>query len=79
LKRSNDDRSVRDAHDAAPTGGRLTPSLTRGGIRRMEEFTVEELARLHQKLVGWTRQQAHDPARPRRRPWVMQPKRAKLA
>jgi hypothetical protein len=42
----------------------------------MNDFTVEELARLHQKLDGWIGQRAHDPARPRRRPWVMQPKRA---
>ena len=71
MKRSNDDLSVSDARDAAPTGGRLTPSLTRWGMRGMDEFTVEELARLHQKLAEWIRQRAHDPARPRRRPWVM--------
>jgi len=39
-------------------------------------LTVEELARLQQKLDGWIRQRAHDPERTRRRPWVMQPKRA---
>jgi hypothetical protein len=69
LKRSNDDRSV-------PTGGRLTPISTRWGIRGMHDFTVEELARLHQKLDGWIGQRAHDPERPRHQPWVMQPKRA---
>ena len=47
--------------------------LPRWGMRGMDEFTVEELARLHQKLAGWIRQRAHDPARPRRRPWVMKP------
>jgi hypothetical protein len=50
--------------------------LGRWGIRGMDDFTVEELARLHQKLEGWIRQRAHDPERPRRRPWVMQPKTA---
>ena len=50
--------------------------LGRWGIRGMEDFTVEELALLHQKLDGWIRQRAHDPERPRRRPWVMQPKTA---
>ena len=79
MKRSNADLSVRDARDAAPTGGRLTPSLTRWGRRGMDELTVEELARLHQKLAGWIRQRAHDPARPRRRPWVMQPHTAQPA
>jgi hypothetical protein len=39
----------------------------------MEDFSVEELVRLHQKLDGWIRQRAHDPERPRRRPWVMKP------
>jgi hypothetical protein len=38
----------------------------------MHDLTVEELARLQQKLDGWIRQRAHDPERPRRRPWVMQ-------
>jgi hypothetical protein len=66
LKRSNDDRSVL-------TGGRLTPISTRWRMRGMEDFTVEELAQLHQKLDGWIGQRAHDPERPRRRTWVMQP------
>jgi hypothetical protein len=78
LKRSNDDLSV-------PTGGRMNPSikqsrtpegLGRWGIREMEDFTVEELARLQHKLDGWIRQRAHDSERTRRRPWVMQPKTA---
>lgn len=73
MKRSNDDLSVRDKRDTAPTGGRLHPSMTRWGMRGMEDFSVEELARLHQKLDGWIRQRAHDPERPRRRPWVMKP------
>jgi hypothetical protein len=69
LKRSNDNQSV-------PTGGRLTPISTRWGMRGMNDFTVEELARLQQKLDGWIRQRAHDPERTRRRPWVMKPKTA---
>jgi len=73
LKRSNDDLSVRDELDAAPTGGRLHPIIGRWGMRGMEDFTVEELAQLHQKLDGWIRQRAHDPERPRRRPWVRHP------
>jgi len=44
----------------------------------MEDFTVEELARLQQKLDGWIRQRAHDPARPQRRPWVRHPPRGHL-
>jgi hypothetical protein len=46
--------------------------MTRWGMRGMDAFTGEELARLQQKLDGWIRQRAHDPARPQRRPWVMQ-------
>jgi hypothetical protein len=45
--------------------------LGRWGIRGIDKFTVEELARLHQTLDGWIHQRAHDPERPRRRPWVM--------
>ncbi len=45
----------------------------------MDELTIEELAHLHQKLEGWIRQRAHDPERPRRRPWVMQPHTAQPA
>jgi hypothetical protein len=53
--------------------------LPRWGMRGMEDMTVEALAQLHQTLDGWIRQRAYDPERPRRRPWVMPPKRAKLA
>jgi hypothetical protein len=73
VKRSNVDQSVRDARDPAPTEGRLHQIMGRWGMRGMEDFTVEELARLHQKLDGWIRQRAHDPERPRRRPWVRHP------
>jgi hypothetical protein len=73
LKRSNDDRSVRDARDAAPTGGHLHLSMTRWGIRGMDDLTVEELAQLHQKLDGWIRQRAPQTERTQRRPWVMKP------
>ena len=76
MKRSNDDLSVRDELDTAPTGGRLNPSMTRWGMRGMDDFTVEELALLQQKLDGWIGQRAQQPERPRRRPWVMQPKMA---
>jgi hypothetical protein len=76
VKRSNDDLSVRDELDTAPTGGRLHQSMTRWGIRGMDDLTVEELAQLQQKLDGWIRQRAHDPERPRRRPWVMTPNTA---
>jgi hypothetical protein len=79
LKRLNDDLSVKDERDAAPTGGRLHPSMTRWGIRGMKDLTVEELAQLHQKLDGWIRQRAHDPERPRRRPWVRHPHTAHSA
>jgi hypothetical protein len=49
--------------------------LPRGGLRGMEDLTAEALAQWHQKLDGWIRQRTHDPERPRRRPWVLQPKR----
>jgi hypothetical protein len=85
LKRSNDELPVSDELDAAPTGGRLHPSLTqsrtpaglgRWGMRGMEDFTVAELARVHQNLDGWIGQRAPQTERPRRRPWVMQPNTA---
>lgn len=76
MKRSNGDLSVKDKLDAPPIEGRMNPIMARWGIRRMDDFTVEELARLHQKLEGWVRQRAHDPERTRRRPWVMKPKTA---
>jgi hypothetical protein len=47
--------------------------LPRGGIRGMEDFSVEALAQLHQKLARWIGQRALQTERPRRRPWVMQP------
>jgi hypothetical protein len=78
LKRSNANRSVRDTRDPAPTGGPLPPSMGRWGMRGIEHFTAEELARLHQKLHGWIRQRAHDPERPQRRPWVRHPPRGHL-
>jgi hypothetical protein len=40
----------------------------RYGIRGIEDFTPEELALLHEKLVGWMRQRAPQPERPRHRP-----------
>jgi hypothetical protein len=54
--------------------------LARQGIRGIEDFTVEELARLHQKVEEWIRQRAPRPERTRRRSWVMtKPKAADLA
>jgi hypothetical protein len=67
LKRLNDDLSV-------PTAGRMNPSMARWGIRGMDDFTVEELARLQQKLDGWIGQRIPQTERTRRRPWGMQPK-----
>ncbi len=44
----------------------------RDGIRGMEDFSAEELARLHAKLAGWLRQRPAPPERPRHRaPFVM--------
>ena len=51
----------------------MREDLPRWGMRGMHDLTVEELARLHQKLARWIRQRAHDPARPRHRPWVRHP------
>ena len=73
MKRSNADRFVRDTRDPAPTGGHRPPVIGRWGMRGMEDFSVEELARLHQTLDGWMRQRAHDPERRERRPWMMYP------
>jgi hypothetical protein len=42
----------------------------------MEDFSLEELAQLHQKLEGWMGQRTHDPKRPQRRPWMMKPNTA---
>jgi hypothetical protein len=54
----------------------MNPSMTRWGIRGMDDLTVEELAQLHQKLARWIGQRAPQTERTRRRPWVMQPKTA---
>ena len=44
----------------------------RYGIRGMEDFSIEELALLQEKLAGWMRQRAPQPERPRHRtPFVM--------
>ena len=40
----------------------MHPIMGRWGIRGMDDFTVEELARLHQKLDGWIRQRAPRPS-----------------
>jgi hypothetical protein len=69
VKKSNDDPS-------AATEGRMAPLVTRWGMRGMEDFTAEELARLQQKLDGWIGQRTPTAARTRRRPWVMQRKAA---
>ena len=43
----------------------------RHGIRRMEDFSAEELALLHAKLAGWMRQRAPHPGSTRdRAPFV---------
>jgi hypothetical protein len=47
--------------------------LPRWGMRGMDDFSVEELAQLQQKLARWIRQRAPQTERPRRRPWVMPP------
>jgi hypothetical protein len=48
--------------------------LPHWGMRGMDDLTAEALARWQQTLDRWIRQRAHDPERPRRRPWVMPPK-----
>jgi hypothetical protein len=54
--------------------------LARWGIRGIDDFTVEELALLRQKVEGWIRQRDPHPERTRRRPWVMtKPRTANLA
>jgi hypothetical protein len=50
--------------------------FARWGIRGIDDFMVEKLARLHQKVEGWIRQRAPHPERTRRRPWVMTTPRA---
>jgi hypothetical protein len=42
----------------------------------MNDFSVEELARLQQKLARWIGQRAPQTERTQRRPWMMQPKTA---
>jgi hypothetical protein len=54
----------------------MNPIIPRWGRRGMDDFTGEELARLHQKRDGWIRQRTPQTERTRRRPWVMQPKTA---
>ena len=77
VKRSHDDRSV-------PTGSHLHPIITqsgtpeglgRWGMSGIEDFTVEELAQLHQKPAGWIRSGPR-PRAHRRRPRVIPGKMA---
>ena len=51
----------------------MNPIMPRWGIRGMDDFSAEELARLHQKLDGWIGQRAPQTERSPRRPWVMTP------
>ena len=51
----------------------MNPIMARWEMRGMDDLTVEELARLHQKLDEWIGQRAPQTERSRRRPWVMQP------
>jgi hypothetical protein len=57
----------------------MHPIMARWGIRGIDDFMVEVLPRLPQKLDGWIGQRARDPEHTWRRPWVMQPKMAKPA
>jgi hypothetical protein len=52
----------------------MNPIIARWGIRGIDDFTVEELALLQQKLDRWISQRAPQTERTRRRPWVMKPK-----
>lgn len=46
--------------------------LTRWGIRGMDDFSAEELARLQLKVEGWIHQLApHSPNKRHRTPFVM--------
>jgi hypothetical protein len=54
----------------------MNPIMARWRIRGIEDFTIEELARLHQKRDGRLSHRAPQTERTRRRPWVMQPKTA---
>jgi hypothetical protein len=48
-------------------------STARWGRRRMDDLTVEALARWQQTLDGWIGQRAPQTERTWRRPWVMPP------
>lgn len=51
--------------------------LARWGIRGIDDFSVEELARLHQKVEGWVRPRVPPPApRARRLGGTMKPETA---
>ena len=54
----------------------MNPIVARWGSRGIDDFTIEELARWHQKLDRWISQRALQTERTRRRPWVMKPKTA---
>jgi hypothetical protein len=58
------------------TQSRTPEGLGRWGIRGIDDFTVEELTQLQQKLARWIGQRAPQTERTRRRPWVMQPSTA---
>jgi hypothetical protein len=58
------------------TQSRTPEGLGRWGIRGIDDFTVEELTQLQQKLARWIGQRAPQTERTRRRPWVMQPNTA---
>jgi hypothetical protein len=45
----------------------MNPIMTRWGMRGMDDFTVEELAQLRQKLAAWIGQRAPQTERTRRR------------
>jgi hypothetical protein len=59
-----------------PAKSPTTPEeYARWGVRRIEGFSVEELALLQQKLEGWTRtKRPSAESKQRRRPFVMRPK-----
>jgi hypothetical protein len=50
----------------------MNPRMPRG-IRGIEDVTVEALVPWHQTCARGIGQRAHEPERPRRRPWVMKP------
>ncbi len=79
MKKSHANPPVTDARPLVPTGGPLPRMIGRWGMRGLEDFTVEELARLRQKLDGWIRQRADTPERPQHRPWVRHPPRVHSA